>query len=104
MNDTVKYTAADLGAVDELAQLEAELLAKEYITSVDFDISHSYGKTYCVTIKVGYDAPEITPDIIGGEFINGIIETVKNNGFRFTFSGMDDNEPECYIVACFDAK
>ena len=103
MNDTVKNTAADPDAADKLALLEAELLAKEYITSVDFDISHSYGKTYRVTIKIGYDAP-ITPDILGGKFIDGIIETVKNNGFRFTFSGMDDSEPECYIVACFDAK
>ena len=104
MNNTDRNISTDQLTADKLTQLKVELLAKEYITSVDFDISYSYGKTYRVTVKIGYDVPKITPDILGGGFIDGIIETVKNNGFRFTFSGMDDSENECIIVACFDEK
>ena len=53
MKNTDRNILIDQVTDDKLARLEEELLAKEYITSVDFDISHSYGKTYRVTIKIG---------------------------------------------------
>ena len=50
MNNTDRNISTDQVTADKLTQLKVELLAKEYITSVDFDISHSYGKTYRVTV------------------------------------------------------